>query len=108
MELIQINFECNSNFNLCNATLITCTSEVYHTHGHMIYQEQTLAIGTWLISITYGVEFAFQMQWTSFKLNVPQTIPSHHGQLHHVLENCTLSVAPFLLMFVPVTVPPRR
>ena len=75
----------------------------------MVYEKQTKAFATWLISITYGVEFAFQMQWTSFKLNVPQIIHSYHEQHNHVLvHSISMLSSPPLLMIAPITVPPRR
>ena len=55
MELIQINFKCYSVLNHVEATLITCTSEAFQTHGHMDYEKQTKAFTTWLIQTTCGV-----------------------------------------------------
>ena len=73
MELIQIKCYDHSNFNHCNANMITYTSEAYHTHDHMVYNDQTIANAIWLIWKSYmEFEFAFQMQYTSFKSNVLQ------------------------------------
>ena len=43
--------------------------------------------------------FAFQMQYTSFKLNVPQIITLHiMEQLHHVLVHLHSMLPPLLLI----------
>ena len=43
-------------------------------------------------------EFAFQMQYTSFKSNVPQTIHSHHGQHNHVIVHFNSMLPPLLIV----------
>ena len=45
--IIQNKFLNHFKLNLCNANLITCKSEAYHTHNNMVYHNQTLANATW-------------------------------------------------------------
>ena len=100
MELNQIKFKWYSNLNHCNANMITCTSEACHTHDHMVYNDQTIANAIWLIWKTYmEFEFAFQMQYNSFKLNLPQINTLHiMEQLHHVLVHFHSMLPPLLMI----------
>ena len=64
----------------------------------MVFKEQTIAIAIWLNWNPYvEFEFAFQMQYTSFKSNVPQNHTIHIMWQHkHVLVHLHLMLSPFV------------